>query len=243
MHAVEDVAQLVSASTRTRSTAVMMRPMMRCLADAAGLGRPLRRSTSSPCRCGNSSLLMKSNSRPSPAANSSCRFQPCDLPSGVFGWSGLSLHGAAQSCQRYGARNAGEKTLPRTYLGLFGVARLLRIEDAQNGIRGQLRHVLQRAGAIGAAHDVAHALDEAAERLVLAMVLGGFSAAGFLGRGITCPSSSWAVSSCRPGAALARAVSSLRIPAAGASLRLRRPAAFQERCRGRSAACARRDCS
>ena len=104
--------RLVSLSTRTRSTAVIMRPMMRCLREAKGLGRPERASMSSPWRWGSSSLLMKSNSRPSPLANSSCRFQPNGLPSLVLGCSSWSAKGAAQSCQRYGLASAGVKVAP-----------------------------------------------------------------------------------------------------------------------------------
>ena len=55
-------------------------------------------------------------------------------------------------------------------------ALFLGVEQAQEQYPGQLRHVLQRAGAIGAAHDVADGFDEGRQRL------GGADGLGQLGR-------------------------------------------------------------
>ena len=51
------------------------------------------------------------------------RFQPKGLPSGVFGCSGLSDQGAAQSCQRYGARSAGVKQARAAYEEIRGLGK------------------------------------------------------------------------------------------------------------------------
>ena len=67
----------------------------------------------------------------------------------------LPAEGALQRGRKIGAQR----------LRLHLLARLLRVKQAQEQNPGQFWHILQRAGAVGAAHDVAHALDEGRERL------------------------------------------------------------------------------
>ncbi len=76
VHLVKISRRFVSLSTRTRSTAVMIRPITRCFRVAVGFGSLVAGSISSACRCGSSPVLMNSKSFPSPLENSSCRFQP-----------------------------------------------------------------------------------------------------------------------------------------------------------------------
>ena len=64
---------------------------------------------------------------------------------------------------------------PAHRFGSLPVAGLLGIEDAQEQNPRQLWHVLQRAGAVGSAHDVADRLDEARQRLRRCNGLGHFA--------------------------------------------------------------------
>jgi hypothetical protein len=50
-------------------------------------------------------------------------------------------------------------------IGLFLVARFLRVEQTQEEDPCQFGHILECAGTVGPAHHVADALDEGAERL------------------------------------------------------------------------------
>ena len=72
-------------STRTFSTAVIIRPMTRCFRDTFGFGSLVLGSMSKLCKCGSSSSLMNSKSLPSPFSNNSWRFHPNGFPSLVIG--------------------------------------------------------------------------------------------------------------------------------------------------------------
>ena len=78
--------------------------------------------------------------------------------------------GAAQSRQRYGA-SSGRRETHAQRLGFLGLVRLPLVEDAQEQNPSQFRDVLQRPGAIGAAHDVADGFHRGVQRLLRAVAL------------------------------------------------------------------------